>query len=160
MSKQKLKKISKELKKASNLHAGQAKKLDKMLESTSSPLKKISAACKAAAKRKFKVWPSAYASGWGVRCTRAGGPSRFGGGKKKMGKFQESDAPDAKGKFRDLSAPALASWMIKSRKGNLSKIISSLNQQVVFRRNIDPKYAAKMRRTMDIVRKRLGKKKK
>ena len=37
----------------------------------SSALKKISAACKAAAKRKFKVWPSAYASGWGVRCTRA-----------------------------------------------------------------------------------------
>ncbi len=45
-------------------------------------LKKISAACKAAAKRKFKVWPSAYASGWGVRCTKAGGPSNFGGGKK------------------------------------------------------------------------------
>ena len=79
--------------------------------------------------------------------------------KKKMGKFQHSDAPDAKGKFKSLSAPALASWMIKSRKGNLSKIISSLNQQVVFRRNKDPKYAAKMRRTMDIVRKRLGKKK-
>ena len=49
----------------------------------SSALKKISAACKAAAKRKFKVWPSAYASGWGVRCTRAGGPSKFGGSKKK-----------------------------------------------------------------------------
>ena len=33
----------------------------------SSPLYgKISSACKAAAKRKFKVWPSAYASGWGV----------------------------------------------------------------------------------------------
>ena len=31
------------------------------------------------AKRKFKVWPSAYASGWGVRCTKAGGPSKFGG---------------------------------------------------------------------------------
>ncbi len=31
---------------------------------------KISSSCKAAAKRKFKVWPSAYASGWGVRCTR------------------------------------------------------------------------------------------
>ncbi len=77
---------------------------------------------------------------------------------KRMGKFQESDAPDAKGKFRDLSAPALASWMIKSRKGNLSKIISSLNQQVVFRRNKDPKYASKMRKVMDIVRKRLGKK--
>ena len=36
---------------------------------------KISSACKAAAKKKFKVWPSAYASGWGVRCTKAGGPS-------------------------------------------------------------------------------------
>jgi hypothetical protein len=79
---------------------------------------------------------------------------------KRMGKFQESDAPDAKGKFKSLSASGLASWMIKSRKGNLSKIISSLNQQVVFRRNKDPKYAAKMRRTMDIVRKRLGKDKK
>ena len=77
---------------------------------------------------------------------------------KRMVDFKHSDAPDAKGKFRTLSASALASWMIKSRKGNLSKIISSLNQQVVFRRNKDPKYAAKMRRTMDIVRKRLGKK--
>jgi len=45
---------------------------------------KISGPCKSAAKRKFKVWPSAYASGWGVRCTKAGGPSRFGGGKKKV----------------------------------------------------------------------------
>tara|TARA_R100000231_G_scaffold2455_1_gene4388 strand:+ start:991 stop:1419 length:429 start_codon:yes stop_codon:yes gene_type:complete len=43
------------------------------------PLKKISGPCKSAAKRKFKVWPSAYASGWGVRCTKAGGPSKFGG---------------------------------------------------------------------------------
>ncbi len=32
---------------------------------TGSPLYgKISSACKAAAKKKFKVWPSAYASGW------------------------------------------------------------------------------------------------
>ena len=44
---------------------------------------KISGPCKAAAKKKFKVWPSAYASGWGVRCTKAGGPGKFGGGKKK-----------------------------------------------------------------------------
>ena len=44
---------------------------------------KISPACKAAAKRKFKVWPSAYASGWGVRCTKAGGPSKMGKSKKK-----------------------------------------------------------------------------
>ena len=78
--------------------------------------------------------------------------------KKRMGEFKESDAPDAKGKFKSLSPSGLASWLIKSRKGNLSRIISSLNQQVVFRRNKDPKYAAKMRSTMDIVRKRLGKK--
>ena len=44
---------------------------------------KISGPCKAAAKKKFKVWPSAYASGWGVRCTRAGGPSKMGRSKKK-----------------------------------------------------------------------------
>tara|TARA_R100001480_G_scaffold62137_6_gene74453 strand:+ start:130 stop:381 length:252 start_codon:yes stop_codon:yes gene_type:complete len=81
MSKQKLKTISKELKKASKLHAGQADKIESMLSSTSSPLRKISAACKAAAKRKFKVWPSAYASGWGVRCTR--NPSGYLGKKKK-----------------------------------------------------------------------------
>ena len=31
---------------------------------------KISASCKARAKKKFDVWPSAYASGWGVRCTQ------------------------------------------------------------------------------------------
>jgi hypothetical protein len=76
---------------------------------------------------------------------------------KRMGDFKESDAPDAKGRFKELSAPKLARWMIKSRKGNLSKIISSLNQQVVFRRNKDPKYAAKMRRTMEIVRKLIKK---
>ena len=79
--------------------------------------------------------------------------------KKKMGDFKHSDAPDAEGKFKSLSPSALASWLIKTRKGNLSKIISSLNQQVVFNRKKNPSYAAKMRKTMDIVRKRLGKKK-
>ena len=33
---------------------------------------KISSACKAAAKRKFKVWPSAYASGALVQCRKKG----------------------------------------------------------------------------------------
>ena len=47
---------------------------------------KISTPCKIAAKRKFKVWPSAYASGWGVRCTKAGGPSKMGKSKKKKKK--------------------------------------------------------------------------
>ena len=80
--------------------------------------------------------------------------------KKRMGEFKESDAPDAKGKFKSLSASGLASWLIKSRRGNLSRIISSLNQQIVFNRGKRPSYAAKMKRTMNIVRKRLGKKKK
>jgi hypothetical protein len=48
-----------------------------------SPMKKISAACKASAKRKYDVWPSAYASGYGVRCTQAGGPSKMGKSKDK-----------------------------------------------------------------------------
>tara|TARA_Y100000592_G_scaffold60614_1_gene94715 strand:- start:12 stop:338 length:327 start_codon:yes stop_codon:yes gene_type:complete len=79
INKKSLNKIVGELKKASKLHAGQAEKIEKM---TSSPMKKgISGPCKAAAKRKFKVWPSAYASGWGVRCTKAGGPSKYGGSK-------------------------------------------------------------------------------
>ena len=76
-----------------------------------------------------------------------------------MGDFKHSDAPDAKGKFKSLSPSALASWMIRSRKGNLSRIISSLNQQVVFNRGKNPSNAAKMKTTMNIVRKRLGKKK-
>ena len=79
---------------------------------------------------------------------------------KKMGKFKHSDAPDAKGKFKSLSASGLATWMIKSRKGNLSRIISILNQQVVFNRKKNPSYARKMKTTMNIVRKRLGKDKK
>jgi len=80
-SKKLLKKVSSQLKAASKKHAGQAAKIDKTVSSMKmkTPMKKISGPCKAAAKRKFKVWPSAYASGWGVRCTKAGGPSKFGG---------------------------------------------------------------------------------
>ena len=78
--------------------------------------------------------------------------------KKKMGDFKHSDAPDAEGKFKSLSASELASWLIKTRKGNKQKIISSLNQQVVFNRKKRPSYAAKIKTTMNIVRKRLDKK--
>ena len=83
MNKRKLQKISRELKKASNLHAGQAKKIDSMLnmnknvasglrKKTSPTLKKLSASCKAAAKRKFKVYPSAYANMWAAKTQRQG----------------------------------------------------------------------------------------
>jgi len=74
-----------------------------------------------------------------------------------MGAFKHSDAPDAKGKFRELSPGSLASWLMKTRNNNLKKIIGSLNQQVVFNRKKDPSYASKMKTTMNIVRKRLGK---
>lgn len=75
--------------------------------------------------------------------------------KKRMGDFKHSDAPDADGKFKELSAGDLASWLIKTRNGNKQKIISSLNQQVVFNRGKNPSYASKMKTTMNIVRKRL-----
>ncbi len=37
---------------------------NKMLKKTSPTLAKLSAGCKAAARRKFKVYPSAYANMW------------------------------------------------------------------------------------------------
>ena len=80
---------------------------------------------------------------------------------KKKGKsivWHDSDAPDAKGKFKELSPSGLASWLIKTRKGKLNRIIGSLNQQYVFNRKKKPSYAAKMKTTMNIVRKRIGKK--
>ena len=39
---------------------------------TSPALKKLSASCKAAAKRKFKVYPSAYANMWASKTQRQG----------------------------------------------------------------------------------------
>jgi len=41
--------------------------------------------------------------------------------KHKRPTWKDSDAPDAKGKMKNLSCSALASWMIKSRKGNVKK---------------------------------------
>tara|TARA_R100000734_G_scaffold2964_1_gene2795 strand:- start:1760 stop:1951 length:192 start_codon:yes stop_codon:yes gene_type:complete len=42
------------------------------MEQMSSPFNKISASCKAYAKRRYKVWPSAYASGFAVKSQKAG----------------------------------------------------------------------------------------
>ena len=171
MSKRTLKNIAKNLKKSSKVHAKQSEQIENIMKKKQSALKlkkspalvKLSASCKAAAKRKFKVYPSAYANMWAAKTQRQGKCQMYTQDnnpfKKRMGKFKHSDAPDAKGKFKSLSPSALASWMIKSRKGNLSRIISSLNQQVVFNRGKNPSYARKMKTTMNIVRKRLGKKK-
>jgi hypothetical protein len=80
-----LEEVAEQLEGAVVAHGKQAKAVKKHIkEMKNSPVKgKISAPCKAAAKRKFKVWPSAYASGWGVRCTTAGGPSKMGKGSRK-----------------------------------------------------------------------------
>ena len=72
MDKRKLKKIVGELNKASNMHASQADRINSMLKKTSPALLKISASCKAAAKRKFEVYPSAYANMWASKQQRKG----------------------------------------------------------------------------------------
>ena len=76
MSKVKLKAISGKLKKASKAHANQSQQLDKVISTMkvkkSPALVKLSASCKAAARRKFKVYPSAYANMWAARTQRKG----------------------------------------------------------------------------------------
>ena len=70
-------------------------------------------------------------------------------------KWQDSDAPDANGRFRDLSPKDLAAWLIKTRKGDMKKISGSLSQQVAFNKNDDPEYAKKMDQTRIEVYKQL-----
>lgn len=81
-------------------------------------------------------------------------------GKKPKGApdFHHSDAPDAEGRFKDLSPKDLAAWLIKTRDGDLKRISGSLTQQVVFNRNDDPEYAEKMEKTRKEVYKQLGRK--
>ena len=83
-----LKEVVEQLEGAVVAHGKQAKAVKKHIkEMKDSPVKAaISGPCKAAAKKKFKVWPSAYASGWGVRCTKAGGPSKMGKSNRKRKK--------------------------------------------------------------------------
>jgi hypothetical protein len=79
-------------------------------------------------------------------------------GKKPKGApdWHDSDAPDAEGRFRDLSIKDLAAWLIKTRKSDLKRISGSLTQQVVFNRNDDPEYAEKMEKTRKEVYRQLG----
>ena len=65
-----LRNIAKNLKKSSKVHAKQSKQIESIMKNKASALKlkkspalaKLSASCKAAAKRKFKVYPSASSS--------------------------------------------------------------------------------------------------
>jgi len=70
--------------------------------------------------------------------------------------WHDSDAPDAEGRFKELSIKDLAAWLIKTRKKDLKKITGSLNQQIVFNRKDDPEYADKMEKTRKEVYKQLG----
>lgn len=70
--------------------------------------------------------------------------------------WHDSDAPDAEGRFKDLSPKELAKWLIKTRDGDLKRISGSLTQQIVFRRKRDPEYADKMEKTRIEVYKQLG----
>jgi len=71
--------------------------------------------------------------------------------------WHDSDAPDANGRFRELSVNALADWLIKTRNGDMRRINGSLQQQIVFNRNKDPAYASKMERTRAAVKSKLKK---
>jgi hypothetical protein len=79
--------------------------------------------------------------------------------KKKL-KFHHSDAPDAKGKFKELGVQKLADWLIRTRGGNMQKITGSLNQQINFNKRKNPSYAKKMESTREAVKRKLAKRNK
>jgi hypothetical protein len=70
--------------------------------------------------------------------------------------WHDSDAPDANGKFKELNIKELAAWLIKTRNKDVKKISASINQQIVFNRKKDPKYASKMEKVRTEVYKQLG----
>lgn len=79
---------------------------------------------------------------------------------KKRLKWHDSDAPDAKGKFKELGVQKLADWLIRTRGGNMQKITGSLNQQINFNKRKNPSYAKKMESTREAVKRKLAKRKK
>ena len=78
---------------------------------------------------------------------------------KKRLKWHDSDAPDAKGKFKELGVQKRADWLIRTRGGNMQKITGSLNQQINFNKKKNPSYAKKMESTREAVKRKLAKKK-
>ena len=74
----------------------------------------------------------------------------------KRPEWKDSKYADAKGRFKKLNCGDLATWLIKSRKGNKKAIVGSLNQQIVFNRKKNPSYAAKMKCARNKAMKKLG----
>ena len=72
--------------------------------------------------------------------------------------WKDSNSPDANGRCKTLGIKALASWLIKTRGGDMQKITGSLNQQIVFNRNDNPPYAKKMEKVRAEVKRQLNKK--
>jgi uncharacterized protein (UPF0297 family) len=72
--------------------------------------------------------------------------------------WNDSDAPDANGKFKDLSIEDLAAWLIKTRKKDLTKITGSINQQIGFNKNDDKEYVDRMEKVRQEVYKQLNRK--
>ena len=75
-----LKKVASELEGAVKAHGRQAKTIKQHIKDMGSGFKmkkspallKLSASCKAAARRKFKVYPSAYANMWAPKTQKKG----------------------------------------------------------------------------------------
>jgi hypothetical protein len=75
-----LKKVVGELKGAVKAHGRQAETINQHIKDMGSPTKmakspmllKLSAGCKAAARKKFKVYPSAYANMWASKTQKKG----------------------------------------------------------------------------------------
>tara|TARA_R100000315_G_C5227410_1_gene138426 strand:+ start:1074 stop:1397 length:324 start_codon:yes stop_codon:yes gene_type:complete len=82
MAKEKLKKVIKGLKKASKTHAKQAKTLESIAKFGKGGSAKKDA-CYHKVKSRYKVWPSAYASGALVKCRKVGAKN-WGNKTKKM----------------------------------------------------------------------------
>lgn len=75
----------------------------------------------------------------------------------KRPEWHDSDAPDANGKFKELGVNALADWLIRTRGGDMQRINGSIQQQITFNKNTDPKYAAKMQSVREAVKRKLKK---
>jgi len=105
---------------------------------------------------KFEVKAKEYYMDW------LEGEMEINEGKRPKGspKWRDSNAPDAKGRFKSLGIGALADWLIRTRGGNMQRITGSLNQQIVFNRGKNPSYAKKMERVREAVKRKLAKRKK
>jgi len=109
---------------------------------------KISGPCKSAAKRKFDVYPSAYANAWGVRCTKAGGPGSMGKSKKKKGGF-----PDLTGDGKVTRADILKGRGVIKKRGGHKPTDKTIGQKENTRKRTRKGLNVDVQSTRDVVKK-------